>query len=219
MLLIARRLLLPALMVLCAVAVYGKQEVKSLTNSALTNDFSNQTVLDTGKSRHVVPFSFDVTMGVFFPLFDLGTGMNAAYDLSLGGFVPATFLLPFSFLDAFDLGVSFYMVPGNAVSGRNAGILFLGALVDAYYRLPFGIRSFNVYALLGLGIGSTSAWVANGTVTGSMSSADFILRPGVGCRWEFLPQWYARLDITWFMAFEKVSAIGLPVTLGVGYAF
>lgn len=215
---VKKRRALTALFLLCAVMAFGMPETPDQTNIIQQTDQTDRVAPDPVK-KQIPPFSIDITMGVFFPEFDLGTGMNPSFDLCLNSFVPVSWFIPANFLESFDVGISFYMIPGTAVGGRDARIIFLGALADLYYRLPFSISNVNIYVLLGMGISSASAWVANGTVTGVASSADFTLRPGIGCRWEFLPHWYARLDIAWFMAFEKISAIGLPVTLGVGYAF
>ena len=207
---------------LCLTAAEPKKETFAKvavthTQTVLTNQNNGVTNRPSGESH--VPISFDLNGGVFVPLPDLSAGMAVAPDVSLSGFVPADRIVPVDFLKWFDFGVTFYMVPGSAVSGRNAGIILLGGLLDVYYRLPLGMESFSVYAQLGMGISASSAWVANGTFTGTMSSADFTVRTGIGCRWMFLPHWYARFDVRYFMAFEKVSAAGLPVTLGVGYAF
>ncbi len=209
-----KRLLLQVLLCLCAVAAYGAQ-----TNTARQTNLTSLPQVETNVQKSAPPFSFDVTMGVFLPMLDLGTGMNPAFDMVLTGSLPLTYIVPDEAFRDLDVGVSFYLVPGSAVLARNAGILFLGALLDARYNLPLGLRSFKVYAQIAFGVSSVNSWVDNGTVTGAAFSADFTLLPSVGCRWDFLPNWYARLDVGWFMAFEKVSAFGLPVVLGVGYAF
>lgn len=238
MLSVLKYLMVPLLLVLCTVISYSKDtsggktdpvktvnqagnmtNLSGTNNVSLTNIVTNRAIAGDQPGSKMFPFSFDLTAGAFFPVFSLGSGMSPAFLLALNGFIPVTTVVPSDLLKDFDVGVSFFLIPGTAVNGRNAGILFLGAMADAYYRVPFGLPDFDVYVLFGMGITSSSAWIANGTSVDTAASADFVIRPGIGCRWNFMKQWYARLDVAYFMAFEKISATGLPVALGVGYEF